>query len=96
MQAGYPLYRLDHAFLGLHGHSSELVRPGLGRKFGISRVKSSPAMIGTEFVMQRWCMEQVAVCTYFIWLSRTRRQDGLRRKFIVESMHQASKAWAAS
>ena len=55
--------RMDHAPLELHGHSSKLVRPGLGRKFVISRVKSSPAMIGTEFVIQRWCIEQVAVCT---------------------------------
>ena len=53
-------------------------------------------MIGTEFVIQRWCTEQVAGCTNLSGLDRAHRQDGLRRKFIVESMHQASKAWVAS
>ena len=43
----------------------------------------------------RWCTEQVAGCTYLSGLGRAHRQDGLRRKFIVEFMHQASKAGVA-
>ena len=81
---------------GPRTHSSDLVRPGLGRKFIITRVGGVEPMIGTEFVIQRWCTEQVAGCTYSSGLDRAHRQDGLRRKFIVESMHQASKAWVAS